>query len=389
METMKFRQKRYGRWFYALFGLMCYTNVFAADSSYVRRITDTLSSGYFMGRGYVANGVNRAGDFIVQEMQRLGLNVDTQNFSFPVNTFPGRIALSINGKPLRPGIDFLVTPQSKACSGAGTLTRQEGVGWINTKHSVFIQPVEKLTWSVAQHQADYTAFLVKESLLSGPVEFKCTVDAQHLENYPAKNITGSITGSTRPDSVIVFTAHYDHLGAMGSGTYFPGANDNAGGVAMMLDLADYFIRHPPEYTVRFIAFAGEEAGLLGSKHYVDHSPGDLKKIRFLVNLDLVGNGEEGITVVNATEFPEAFRLLQAINTEQQLIRAINSRGKAKNSDHYWFTEHNVPSFFIYTLGERKAYHDVFDVPGTLPFFEIHDLEKLVILFAQHLMGVTG
>ena len=112
----------------------------------------------------------------------------------------------------------------------------------------------------------------------------------------------------------------------------------------------------------------------------------LKNIRFLINTDLAGTGEEGITVVNATEFPKEFAMMNAVNDDQKLLAKINARGKAANSDHYFFTEKGVPSFFFYTLGGIKAYHDVFDKAATLPLNEHADLFKLVVGFNEKLMG---
>jgi len=90
-------------------------------------------------------------------------------------------------------------------------------------------------------------------------------------------------------------------------------------------------------------------------------------MKFLVNLDLLGTGDEGMMVVNATEFfsPVCF-FLTAINNEKKYLAKIGQRGKARNSDHYWFTEKGVPSFYFYTLGGIKAYHDIYDKAETLP-----------------------
>jgi Zn-dependent M28 family amino/carboxypeptidase len=111
----------------------------------------------------------------------------------------------------------------------------------------------------------------------------------------------------------------------------------------------------------------------------------LKNIRFLVNLDLQGTGDEGITVVNATEFRKEYALLNEVNDSAKLLAKINARGKAANSDHYWFSEKGVPAFFFYTLGGIKAYHDVFDKAETLPLNEYEDLLKLVKGFNERLM----
>ena len=183
---------------------------------------------------------------------------------------------------------------------------------------------------------------------------------------------------------MIFTAHYDHLGGMGKQVYFPGANDNASGTALLLMLTRYYSQHPPKYSVVFIAFAGEEAGLIGSEYFVNHPLIPLKKIRFLTNLDLMGNGEEGITVVNATEFSKEFELLKKISNDNKLLATVNPRGKAKNSDHYWFTEKGAPSFFIYTLGKRKDYHDVNDIAATLPLYKMDDLQTLLVHFTDAL-----
>ncbi|MBL4735303.1 MAG: M28 family peptidase, partial [Flavobacteriales bacterium] len=186
------------------------------------------------------------------------------------------------------------------------------------------------------------------------------------------------------DSTIVFTAHYDHLGRMGNTTYFPGANDNASGVSMLLDLARFYMIDSIKYNVVFIAFAAEEAGLLGSKFYTENPLSPLKNIRFLVNIDLMGNGEEGITIVNGAIHHKEFELLCLLNDQNDLVPLVKKRGKAQNSDHYFFTENDVPAFFIYTLGGTKAYHDVFDISATLELKKYDEVFKLITGFINAL-----
>jgi hypothetical protein len=110
----------------------------------------------------------------------------------------------------------------------------------------------------------------------------------------------------------------------------------------------------------------------------------LPKIKFLINLDLLGTGDDGIMVVNATEFRPQFEKLKKINDEKLYVKEIKQRGKAKNSDHYWFSENGVPAFFIYTLGGIKAYHDVFDIEKTLPLTDYNDVFKLLVEFTANL-----
>jgi len=176
-------------------------------------------------------------------------------------------------------------------------------------------------------------------------KLEVNIESQLKQNYLSRNVTAFVRGTTSPDTFIVFTAHYDHLGQMGDGTYFPGANDNASGTSMVLNFAKYFSEHPPKYSVAFICFSGEELGLLGSQYFVEHPQFALGKIKFLINLDIVGTGEEGIKVVNATEFPKQFDQLVKLNDETRSVKVVSPRGKAANSDHYPFYEKGVPCFW--------------------------------------------
>ena len=136
----------------------------------------------------------------------------------------------------------------------------------------------------------------------------------------------------------------------------------------------------------FIAFSGEEAGLMGSRWFVSHPLLPLSNIRFLTNLDIMGNATDGITVVNATEQPAAFSLLNSINDSKHYLPVIKSRGKAANSDHYFFSEAGVPAFFIYTNGGQGYYHDVYDKPGEISFVNVPSIALMLVDFVSGLPG---
>lgn len=185
--------------------------------------------------------------------------------------------------------------------------------------------------------------------------------------YRSQNVCGYIPGET--DSMIVFTAHYEHLGMSGD-TIFYGAHDNASGTAAMLDLArivgsgqwvvdstrgqvlpttNYPL--PTKYTYVFLFFGGEESGLIGSHYFADNPLINLNKVKLLVNIDLFCGGDEGLMVVNANarETKPYVDLLTQINDEGHYAAKIGRRDNAANSDHYFFTR-DCPSVFIYTLG---------------------------------------
>lgn len=372
--------------------LVSFLNTNAQDSQYARSIVDTLTSTAFWGRGYTKDGMKKAAQYLsdqftAQRLLPLKGSSFFQSFSYPVNTFPGKMEVSINGITLQPGVDFIVSEESSSFKGHLKLEKKDSTHYINIAEKVIVEVKDKLTWSVSNVAADYTSILVdKKAVMDDPSTIDLTIENKFISSFKASNVVGYIKGSEQPDSFVVFTAHYDHLGGMGADTYFPGANDNASGISLLLGLAKHYAENPPRYSVVFICFAGEEAGLLGSKYFTEHPLLSLQKIRFLTNVDLVGTGNEGITVVNATEFTKEFSWLKQINQDENLLVKINARAKAANSDHYWFTEKGVPAFFIYTLGGIKAYHDVFDKAATLPLNEYEDLLKLIIGFNKKLMG---
>ncbi|MGE6221477.1 M28 family metallopeptidase [Nubsella zeaxanthinifaciens] len=368
------------------------TKVIAQDIGYAKKTINTLTSSSYWGRGYTNNGMAKAADFIEREFKNLGLTpIDAmaykQEFSFPVNTFPDQMKLEVNGKALRPGNDFIVHQASKGISATANLIQKDSLTYVSPEAGVVLSVVPKLTWSVAQKVMDYTLIEVAQKAIPiSPKTVKLAITNQLIPNFTAANVVGMVKGTTKPDSILVFTAHYDHLGGMGSSTYFPGANDNASGVALLLDLARYYAKNPSKYSIVFIAFAAEEAGLLGSKYFTENPLFPLSQIRFLWNLDLMGNGDAGATVVNATLHSKEFTLLNKINNANQYLVKINPRGKAANSDHYFFTEKGVPAFFMYTQGGVSAYHDVDDIAATLPLSAYQNIFKLLVAFNKELIN---
>ena len=131
-----------------------------------------------------------------------------------------------------------------------------------------------------------------------------------------------------------------------------------------------------------MAFSAEEVGILGSKHYVENPLFPLNQIRFLINCDISGTGDEGITVVNGTIHKKQFKKLAKINLKKNYLSKVKVRGRAANSDHFWFSQRQVPAFFIYTLGGIKAYHDIYDKGETLPLTAFEAYLNLLIDFIR-------
>jgi aminopeptidase YwaD len=372
-----------------LFFCSCFS-LKAQDSLYARQVIKKLTSKEFFGRGYLNNGLDKASKYIAGELKKMDAKPlfgtgYFQWFDFNVNTFPGKVMVKIDGKKLKPGEDYILNEESSSLKGKFNLEKKDSVTFISREGNIplVVSLKRKLTFSVATEAAPYCGIeLLNKNNYTNIKTVDVNIENKLLTKYINKNICAYFSGTINNDSMIVLSAHYDHLGGMGKTTYFPGANDNASGVSMLLNLVKYYSKNPPRYKTVFIFFAGEEVGLLGSKYFVENATIDLTKIKFLLNLDLLGTGDEGITVVNATEFKYQFEKLKKINEEKHYVVLIKPRGKAQNSDHYWFTEKGVPCFFIYTMGGIKAYHDVYDIEKTLPLTKYKHVFLLITDFLK-------
>ena len=407
----------------------------AQDINYAKEVVKTLASDEFYGRGYVAKGDKIAADYISSEFESIGLqafkNNYLQKFSTPVNSFPSAMNLALNGTKKVAGAEYLIEAGSPGIKGeyktvmvsaddmldgqvlsdklrsavgkfivvpafkkeAYSEDQQKQITDVinfikfhpdNPASGSVILTHEKLTWGGSTMLYSKPSFTVANDSTQEKIE-EVAVDVENkfFEQYKTQNVIGYLEGEN-PDSLIVLIAHYDHLGMMGREAIFPGANDNASGIAMLLNLAKYYKAKKPKFNTVFIAFGGEELGLLGAKHFVEDPLFNLSKIKFLINFDISGTGDDGIQVVNGQIYKEKFDRLVEINAEQDLLAQVKIRGEACNSDHCMFYMKKVPCFFIYTLGGIRAYHDVYDKSETLPLTEFEDYFKLLTQFLDEL-----
>lgn len=382
------------------------------------------------GRGYVKDGDRKAARYIRNELEEYGVDplFDSsyfQAFEVNVNTFPGSMELVLDGEVQEPGIEFIPDPLSGSTEGTyhvhritppmladrqrfrrveefgsrgdriAVLDPQKARGdsarnflslryALARKGPVIVLNGEDLTWGI-RDTAFANAILEVDSNridLREDQEVQIDVEGQLERDYRTRNVGGIIPGKNPSAEPILLSGHYDHLGRMGKDTYIPGASDNGSGIAMLLHFAERFAQAPPDRPIVFLFFGAEELGILGSKHYSEEPAFPLEDIEFQFNLDIVGGGSKGIAVVNGKVYQDALDRLRSMNEEANYFPKIKARGKAMNSDHYWFSKAGVPSFFIYTLGDVKAYHDVHDTADNLPMTKFDELVKLLERFVR-------
>lgn len=196
---------------------------------------------------------------------------------------------------------------------------------------------------------------------------KATVSVELIERKATSaNVVALLEGNDRSlkDEVVIVGAHYDHLGFGGQGSMVPGtvaihngADDNASGTAGLLELAQLFAarRSDLKRSLLFIAFGGEEEGLLGSAHYVKYPIVPLEKTVAMVNMDMIGRPKDSSLIVyGAGTSPLWYELIQKTGGAVNFQLKLNEEGFGP-SDHASFYGKNMPVLFFFT-GLHEDYH---------------------------------
>lgn len=415
--------------------ILGFVNVYSQDIKYARYLIDSLCSPSFYGRAFTNNGAQNASAFIADEFAKINLNKFKgsyfQDYHVSINTFSKEMNVEAGKKQLIAGIDYMVSLSSPSVKGSYKVLKldsnniknkgdidkylkknlkkkvvlidkqnindKELINLFNLLRSknifqsagiAFIND-GKLSWGASDGKKvnDYFRINLLRSALPKKVKrIKVNIEAEFLNDSETRNVVGYVKGKLYPDSFYVFTAHYDHLGQMGMDVYFPGANDNASGTAMVIDLARFFAddtANRPDYSIVFALVSGEESGLYGSHYLADHPLFPLGNVKFLINLDMVGTGSGGITIVNGTKFEEQYKKLDKINNEKAYLKCLVQRGESCNSDHCPFYEKGVPAVFIYAMGsEFTEYHNVYDVPRKLPLTKYNEIFRLMVDYVR-------
>ena len=186
-----------------------------------------------------------------------------------------------------------------------------------------------------------------------------------LEFKDAANVLGLVRGTENPDRFILVSAHYDHLGIR-KGDLYPGADDNASGVAALLGFAAYFAAHPPRHTFLFAAFDAEEQGCRGSEAFAQDPPLPLDRLVLDVNMDMIGRSAPGRLFVAGThQHPRFLPLLREAAARSAIAlhaghdRPIWRTGLVDDwstgSDHRPFFERGLP-FLYFGVEDHEDYH---------------------------------
>ena len=193
---------------------------------------------------------------------------------------------------------------------------------------------------------------------------------KRIEPGRGENVVALLPGSDPllRDEYIVIGGHMDHNGLGKDGHLYAGADDNASGTAVVMELARHFAAQPerPKRSLLFVAFGGEEQGLRGSKYFAYHLPVPAGQIAAMLNFDMNGSGDGGASMGGRNYLPRMIHTLTSLWSDSIIAKTRFGRGwGGSGSDHYHFIEQGIPAFYFSSTGGHPFYHQIEDLPRTI------------------------
>lgn len=365
-----------------------------------------LSDPKYFGRTDYNGGIDAAANYIRNSIEKIGFEWVDLPFSYPKNTMRGKVEFSVDGKEYVFTEDFIVKEfstgknatmeiyhlsdeylknkekfYSHLCSGEfkdkfvafnfplfSAEFGGEGIEVYKDNLSQLAGCVGGLIFKYASRPVNFISravYTLPFPVIGVGPDFpadakQATVNLENewIENHKAVNIASFVEGTKGGKEHFIVLAHYDHLGMIGQGNIFTGANDNASGVGACLAMMEYYKKNQPETSILFLFLDGEEANLLGAKDYVQHPHMPLEDIRFVINLDMVGdNGKNLICEVGGGQGGDAgYELFKKINAEKGYFTSVDSQPFSDNSDHYYFGINGVPCMYFTIEGDMYQYY---------------------------------
>jgi hypothetical protein len=240
-------------------------------------------------------------------------------------------------------------------------------------------------WKAADYLVDEFTKLGLKPLFGE--DFFQPFPANPEKTLQGRNVGAMLRGTdpAKADEWIIVSAHYDHLGMRG-GVLYPGADDNASGVAMMLEVARSLVegKERPRRSVMFIGFDFEEAALYGSRYFAEHCPVPLDRIKLFVTADMIGRSLGGVCkpwvfVMGSEHIPEVRPWILESGEGRGLNVGILGADLLliDRSDYGPFRSRKVP-FLFFSTGENPSYHKPSDVAETLDYPKLESISRLIL-----------
>lgn len=287
-----------------------------AHPNSVSRIVHTLASDEMEGRAAFTPGIERAAKFIIGEFERIGLQPygdDGYRQTFDVTRIqPANLELTLDGNAVdndrvivsstNPGFAWNDDPavellEIQAGEDFASRFREISIGGkdalvrVDTSFASLFARYKRFTMNprVLNQTPASAASIVYVLTSEKPESFRVNF-TNTIEELPLSNLIGVLPGRSKKEEIVIFSAHYDHIGilpAVGQDSIANGADDNASGVSAVISLADYYKRRGDnERTLLFVAFTAEEIGLVGSRYFAEQI--DPEAVTAMINIEMIG-----------------------------------------------------------------------------------------------------
>ncbi len=319
----------------------------------------------------------------------------------------GKIALIVRGRPVN-GYDWARYARRDSSMKQAMARGASAVVWLPSSHPVNGAAISEGSYAPEAPSA-YVAERVfrlllrdtghnvksyKAALKEAPTplatgkRMRFTADVLRVPDGHARNAIGLVRGTdpVLATEYVVVGGHMDHVGVDGNGTIYNGANDNASGTSVVLELARSFAKNPPKRSILFMGFAGEEQGLLGSRYFAKNPTMPIEDIAAMFNFDMVGHGNGEVGIGGGEFLPDVWRsFARDIDSDLDSILHVGIAWEGESSDHAPFRNEGVPVFTTWSEGDHLFYHLFDDDP---PWIK-EDALRAVGTAAEGMIGVLA
>ncbi|GHN00484.1 hypothetical protein WSM22_19730 [Cytophagales bacterium WSM2-2] len=399
--------------------------------SLIQNTVEILAADTMYGRWIKQNGITKTQNYLASKLNELNLQPLNGSFLSPfelLKSVPTNITVNLNGHQVTKD-RIALNPLAK--SGAFTSSQLYQIKSIDPQrsfHEQYQQLLENLWNNVVRdknilvlvpevHAGEFKllrTYLEDKSIfkdvsyragewdtfyggdnilfvLSNETQVQTFDASYNIDEFTLNNVAGILPGKSKPDEIVIFSAHFDHLGIVspvGKDSIANGANDNASGVAGVLALADYYAKaRENERTIWFVLFDAEESGLIGSKDFVSKCQGS--NIKYVINMDMIGNT---MTESQGAAYLTGF-VKSTMGSEMQMnidCPELNILSDAdfgtgnslySRSDNYSFDLAGIKAHTVTTFNNRNYayYHNPDDEVDKIDFDAIAKVVKSVIL----------
>lgn len=388
------------------------TAYFSADS--LKSTVSILADDKLKGRENFTPQLEEAASFISSKFKKLSLHTlnNTESYLYPFTATSGNKAreiVTVKGKTLKPRSYFFKTsyaivPELSTEDFVKVALDSVPTANILKVLNQYIDSIQKpVLFQLGASQADQLAFINKNSAtLHNPRHTILIILNQDIAGADVQvtlkprrkepllyNVIGVLPGKSLASEIVIISAHYDHVGIDrkdGDGI-LNGANDNASGTAAMLSIAKYYTTNKSnERTIVFVAFAGEELGLLGSIAMSNNF--NCTNVKAMFNLEMLGKpGREGkgALIITEDEDSDLKKIMKKYCTSIKIADDRNTEEKLyTRSDNYPFTLKKVPAHTFMCFSDLDpTYHKSTDEVNTL------DFENMSLLVKGLLPGIEA